>query len=326
MTMNAGRCLRAARPGIATNRAPLPGICRPGLPRCRRLPGIAGKEWEIAGMLPGMKWRRDAIMAKGQRNDQEWRQAVRVVVISGASSGIGFATAERFARAGDRVYNLDVNQPEAAAEGITWLETDVADWPALEKVVEQVHGANDRIDVVIANAGISIRHSALEIAWAEARRVVDVNLLGVLGLWQMTARRMVPQGGGVLLATASVNGHRGFPHYADYNATKAGVAALCRTFAMELSPLLRVACVSPGAVLTPMQLAEYTPQMLDAVNSRIPAGRHAQPEEIAAAFFYLASPEARFITGQEIIIDGGEIAGSTTSDFSTAAPAVSGIR
>nr|BFE70475.1 hypothetical protein GCM10020092_037760 [Actinoplanes digitatis] len=119
----------------------------------------------------------------------------------------------------------------------------------------------------------------------------------------------------MLLATASVNGHRGYPGYADYNATKAGVAALCRTFAMELSPAIRAACVSPGAVLTPMQLAEYTPEMLVAVNARIPAVRHADPDEIAAAFFYLASPEARFLTGQEIVIDGGEIAGATTSEF-----------
>ncbi len=158
----------------------------------------------------------------------------------------------------------------------------------------------------------------LELTEADARRITAVNLLGVLSLWQAAARRMTAQGSGVLLATGSVNGHRGFPHYADYNATKAGVASLCRTFALELSPVIRTACVTPGAVLTPMQLAEYSPEMLDAVNRRIPAGRHAAPEEIAAAFYYLASPEARFITGQELVIDGGEIAGSTTTDFGTA--------
>ncbi|GID90930.1 SDR family NAD(P)-dependent oxidoreductase [Amorphoplanes digitatis] len=240
---------------------------------------------------------------------------MRTIVISGASSGIGNATAKRFARAGDRVYNLDIKPPETDSAAGTWIETDVADWSAVDRAVARVDEAHGGIDVAIANAGISIRHGVLEIAETDARRVVDVNLLGVLAMWRSAARRMAGRGAGVLLATASVNGHRGYPGYADYNATKAGVAALCRTFAMELSPAIRAACVSPGAVLTPMQLAEYTPEMLVAVNARIPAGRHADPDEIAAAFFYLASPEARFLTGQEIVIDGGEIAGATTSEF-----------
>ncbi|WP_405958471.1 SDR family NAD(P)-dependent oxidoreductase [Streptomyces phaeochromogenes] len=251
---------------------------------------------------------------------------MRIVVVSGASSGIGFAAAERFARASDQVYNLDVKPPEAAVENVTWLATDVADWSAVEQAVAHVHDAHGRIDVVIANAGISVRRGVLDITFDDARRVVNVNLLGVLGLWRAAARHMVDRGEGVLLATASVNAHRGFPYYADYNATKAGIAALCRTFAMELSPAVRVACVSPGAVLTPMQLAEYTPQMLDDVNARIPAGRHAQPEEIAEAFHYLASAQARFITGQELVIDGGEITGSLTSEFGTAISAEPGRR
>jgi 3-oxoacyl-[acyl-carrier protein] reductase len=245
---------------------------------------------------------------------------MRTVVISGASSGIGQATAARFQAAGDRVYNLDVQPPHGVSGGVTWLATDVADWSAVRRAVDRVHDEQDRLDVVIANAGISVRHGVLDILEAESRRIVEVNLLGVLALWQAAARHMLPQGNGVLLATASVNGHRGFPYYADYNATKAGVVALCRTFALELSPAIRVACVSPGAVLTPMQLAEYTPQMLDEVNARIPAGRHADPAEIASAHFYLASAEARFMTGQEIVIDGGEIAGSTTSDFGMTVP------
>ncbi|MEV6162545.1 SDR family oxidoreductase [Streptomyces sp. NPDC052052] len=243
---------------------------------------------------------------------------MRTVVISGASSGIGEATARRFAGSGDRVFGLDVRPPAAPTENVTWYETDVSDWDAVDEAVARVHAEQGRLDVVIANAGISVRHGVLDIQEAEARRILDVNLLGVLALWRAAARYMVADGGGVLLATGSVNGHRAFPRYADYNASKAGVAALCRTFALELSPHIQVACVSPGAVLTPMQLAEYTPKMLDEVNSGIPAGRHADPAEIAEAFHYLASPAARFFTGQELIIDGGEIAGSTTAEFGTA--------
>ncbi|WP_067464221.1 SDR family NAD(P)-dependent oxidoreductase [Actinomadura macra] len=242
---------------------------------------------------------------------------MRTIVISGASRGIGQATAERFRRAGDHVYNLDVRPPEGRAEGIMWLEADVADWTAVEAAFAIVHRERERIDVAIANAGISVPHGVLELTETDARRVIDVNLLGVLGMWRCAARSMMSASGGVLLATGSINGHRGFPYYADYNAAKAGIAALCRTFALELSPTVRAACVTPGAVLTPMQLAEYTPEMLADIDARIPSRRHAAPEEIADAFFYLASPEARYMTGQELVLDGGEIAGGTTSDHGT---------
>jgi 3-oxoacyl-[acyl-carrier protein] reductase len=251
---------------------------------------------------------------------------MRTVMISGASSGIGQATAERFARSGDRVVNLDVQPPTRAAHpSVRWRKVDVADWSAVREAVDEVHADHGSLDVVIANAGISIRHGVLELAEADVRRVVEVNLLGVLALWRHAAAHMAEQeGGGVLLATASVNGMRGYPFYADYNATKAGIVALCRTFALELSPKVRAACVSPGAVLTPMQLAEYTPQMLDATNRDIPAGRHALPAEIAEAFHFLASRQVACITGQELVIDGGETAGATTAVFGAGRAAQSG--
>ncbi|WP_369237462.1 SDR family NAD(P)-dependent oxidoreductase [Streptomyces sp. R21] len=244
---------------------------------------------------------------------------MRTIVVSGASSGIGQAVAERFAADGDRVVNFDIAPPPAAsgtgADGIPWTKVDVADWSAVREAVDEVHERYGSLDVVVANAGISNRRGVLELTEEEVRRTIDVNLMGVLALWRHAAPHMVRHGHGVLLATASVNGSRGYPLYADYNATKAGVASLCRTFAMELSPVVRTACVTPGAVLTPMQRAEYTDEMLDEVNERIPARRHATPREIAAAFHYLASPEAAFVTGQELVVDGGETAGATTAFF-----------
>lgn len=243
---------------------------------------------------------------------------MRTVIISGASSGIGLATAQRFAEAGDRVVNLDVAPPErAAAQAAQWKKVDVADWAAVRSAVAATADEHGGPDIVVANAGISVRHGVLELTEADVRRVVDVNLLGVLGLWRCAAERMMANGGGVLLATASVNGTRGYPFYADYNATKAGIVALCQTFALELSPVVRAACVSPGAVLTPMQQAEYTEEMLAEVNRAIPAGRHADPGEIAEAFFFLASDRAAFLTGQELVIDGGETAGATTAVLGT---------
>jgi 3-oxoacyl-[acyl-carrier protein] reductase len=244
---------------------------------------------------------------------------MRTVIVSGASSGIGKAIAQRFHTQGDVVVNLDVNPPDQdACPEYQWLRVDVADWHQVEQAVASVAREHGGPDVVIANAGVSVRHGVLEMTETDIRRTVDVNLLGVLGLWRCAARYMVARRSGVLLATSSVNGQRGYPFYADYNATKAGIRSLAQTFALELAPHIRVACVSPGAVLTPMQSAEYTDEMMADLNARIPHGRHAAPEEIADAFHFLASPQARFLTGQELVIDGGETAGTTTSTWGTA--------
>jgi NAD(P)-dependent dehydrogenase (short-subunit alcohol dehydrogenase family) len=112
----------------------------------------------------------------------------------------------------------------------------------------------------------------------------------------------------VILMTASTNGLTGHPLYADYNASKAGVVLLARTMALELAPSVRVNAVCPGYVLTPMQRAEYSEEMLAGVNATIPLGRHASPEEIASLFAFLASDEGAYFTGAVLSIDGGETA------------------
>ena len=170
------------------------------------------------------------------------------------------------------------------------------------------------LDVVINNAGISIRHKFLDITAEEWRQgCVAVNLTGVFNVAQTAARYMSEHAGGVILNMASTNGIVGHPFYADYNATKAGVIELTRSMALELAPEVRVNAVAPGYVLTPMQRAEYSDAMLEAVNRKIPLGRHAEPEEIAALFAFLASDDAAYLTGQVYVIDGGETAGGLAS-------------
>ena len=170
-----------------------------------------------------------------------------------------------------------------------------------------------RVDVLVNNAGISVRHAFLDITPEEWDRVVGVDLTGVFYVAQTAARHMVERGNGVILQTASTNGLVGHRYYAGYNACKAGVIELTRSMALELAPKVRVNAVAPGYVLTQMQRAEYTDAMLDEVNRKIPLGRHATPEEIAGLFAYLASDDAAYLTGQVFVIDGGETAGGLAS-------------
>jgi NAD(P)-dependent dehydrogenase (short-subunit alcohol dehydrogenase family) len=216
----------------------------------------------------------------------------RRVVVTGGSSGIGEATVRRFRDEGAEVVSV-------ALDGE--IECDVADAEQVEAAFEQI----GKLDVLVANAGISVRHAFLDIREEDWQRVIGVNLGGVFRCAQQAARRMDT---GVILMTASTNGLSGHENYADYNASKAGVILLARTMARELAPRIRVNAVCPGYVLTPMQRAEYTDEMLAAVNEGIPLKRHAEPEEIAALFAFLASDEAAYITGATIAIDGGETA------------------
>jgi NAD(P)-dependent dehydrogenase (short-subunit alcohol dehydrogenase family) len=174
------------------------------------------------------------------------------------------------------------------------------------------------VDVLINNAGISIRHNYLDITAEDWDKIIAVNLTGVFHVAQTAARHMVEnytadRAAGVILQTASTNGIMGYPYYADYNATKAGVIALTKSMALELAPKVRVCAIAPGYVLTPMQRAEYTDEMLEEVNQKIPLRRHAKPEEIAALFAFLASDDAAYATGHVYTLDGGETTGGLAS-------------
>jgi len=241
------------------------------------------------------------------------------VVVTGGTSGIGEATSRRFVEEGARVVALAHGEHEVASAQaripglVAALRTDVAEPELVSEAFAQVDELLGGVDVLIANAGISIRRPVLEIEPEDWRRVLAVNLDGVFWCAQQAARRMVAGDGGVILMTASTNGLVGHPFYADYNASKAGVILLARTMALELAPRVRVNAICPGYVLTPMQEAEYTADMLAAVDANLPLGRHARPEELAALFAFLASDEGAYVTGAVIPMDGGETAGGIAS-------------
>ncbi len=241
------------------------------------------------------------------------------VLITGGASGIGAATVARFVEEGSQVAILDRD-----AKGCEKIQhevpgmigsfvADVSDPREVQHAFGNAIVGLGGLDVVINNAGISIRHKFVDITPEEWNKVLAVNLSGVFYVAQAAARHMIERKGGVILNMASTNGIIGHPFYADYNATKAGVIELTKSMALELAPKVRVNAVAPGYVLTPMQRAEYTDEMLEAVNQKIPLRRHAEPAEIAGLFAFLASDDAAYITGNVYVIDGGETAGGLAS-------------
>jgi meso-butanediol dehydrogenase/(S,S)-butanediol dehydrogenase/diacetyl reductase len=241
------------------------------------------------------------------------------ILITGGAGGIGTATAARFLEEGARVIVLD--RDEGALQRLHdnlgglhgTLCADVSDPDEVERAFQELDERVGGLDVLINNAGVSIRHGFLDISPQEWRQVMEVNLNGVFFVAQQAARRMLAGDGGVILNMGSTNGLMGYPYYADYNASKAGVIELTRSMALELAPTVRVNAVCPGWILTPMQQAEYTPEMRRLFAAKIPLQRLGRPEDVAALFAFLASDDATFITGQYFVIDGGEITGGLAS-------------
>jgi len=241
------------------------------------------------------------------------------VLITGGAGGIGTATAARFLEEGARVVVMD--RDETALRRIKrelpalsyGVQVDVSDVDDVARAFAELDDLMGGADVLINNAGISIRHRFMDVTPQEWRAVMAVNLDGVFYVAQQAARRMLAGSGGVILNMGSTNGLMGYHHYADYNASKAGVIELTRSMALELAPTVRVNAVCPGFILTPMQEAEYTIEMRRAFASKLPLDKLGRPADVGALFAFLASDDAAFITGQCFVIDGGELAGGLAS-------------
>jgi NAD(P)-dependent dehydrogenase (short-subunit alcohol dehydrogenase family) len=240
-------------------------------------------------------------------------------IVTGGTTGIGAAVVRRFLDEGAKVCAWGSNAEHVAAiqselQGLAAaVRVDVAEPAEVDRAFSRSMDALGGLDVLICNAGISIRHSFLEIDRAEFDRIMRVNVHGVFYPSQLAARHMMQHDGGAILMTASTSGVVAYRHYADYNASKGALLAMMRTMAVELAPKVRVNAVNPGYTMTPMQEAEYSPEMLQQVNRVIPMGRHARPEELASLYVYLGSDEAAYASGAVFTLDGAESVGSAAT-------------
>lgn len=241
----------------------------------------------------------------------------KAAIVTGAGRGIGKAIARKFLQEGAEVLicDLDPGRVEEAQRELASLaavHAEVADVTSREEVEELVGRARTefgRIDVLVNNAGIALYERFLEITDKDWNNTLAVNLTGVFLCSQVVAREMKERGSGAIVNMASTNGILGEPGLAPYNASKAGVVLLSKTMAIELAPHnIRVNSVCPGFILTDLALeGGMSEEEIRDYTSKIPLNRYGRVEEVANAFAFLASDEASFITGTELVVDGGQI-------------------
>ena len=237
--------------------------------------------------------------------------AGQVALVTGASRGIGAAIALELARAGLRVVGtatteagaLSISQALQAYAGCTGRVLNVTDGAASDALVEAVIKECGSLQVLVNNAGITRDNLAMRMKDDDWDAVIDANLKGVFRMSRAVMRPMMKQRYGRIIN--SVVGACGNPGQANYAAAKAGVAGMTRALARELgSRQITVNCIAPGFIATDMTAA-LSQEQQNALQTQIPLGHLGQPADIAHAVVYLASPQAAYVTGQELHVNGG---------------------
>lgn len=239
----------------------------------------------------------------------------KIAVVTGGSSGIGLAIAERFINEGATVYITGRRMAELEAatrklgDKARVFQGDVSDLDSLGRLFAAVEKEAGRLDILVANAGVIASSPIREATEAHYDRMFDVNVKGAY----FTVQKALPlmRDGGSIVLVSSCLATKGFPGHSVYNATKAAIRSLVRTAAAELvSDGIRVNTLSPGPVDTPIIEGQVgSPEAAEAFRKQaathVPLGRIGRPEELAAAALFLASDESSFSTGMDLVIDGG---------------------
>jgi NAD(P)-dependent dehydrogenase (short-subunit alcohol dehydrogenase family) len=234
----------------------------------------------------------------------------KVALVTGGAQGIGRATAAALLAEGAQVILFDQDEKRvmatATALGAVAVSGDISVRADVRRAVQTCLDRFGRLDVLIANAGVTDAQPLLEVDDDRWQRALDVNITGTF-LCLQEAGRAMKEHGGAMVVTASTNAFYVETNLAAYNTSKGGVMALVRSAAIDLAPFgIRVNAVQPGVVNTPFAaiLLDNPDEAAD-YRTHIPLNRFAEPEEIARAILFLASDEASYITGQGLILDGG---------------------
>jgi glucose 1-dehydrogenase len=241
----------------------------------------------------------------------------RVVIVTGASLGIGRACALAFGTAGASVvvnYRSHPDQAEAVIREIheagakaIALQADVADQAAVEKMVADTVSHFGRLDIAVSNAAYSDRELFYQADMAGFRRTVDVTMWGAFYLMRAASQQMIQQGGGgAICIVSSPHAFIPAPRAMAYNMSKAAIEHMARTAAIEVAEFkIRINCIQPGWTDTPGELKFASRETLDTAGAKIPMGRLGTAEEIADGVLFLCNPKNTYITGSALLIDGG---------------------
>jgi len=242
----------------------------------------------------------------------------KVALVTGGGSGIGKTLAICLAEAGadcvvaelpDKMASLDETCAaiEAAGRKALPLPVNLRDLDTIDPMVAEAVAKLGRIDILVNNAGVNIPRAALDLTEEDWDGVLDVNLKGLFFLSQRVAKEMVKQGDGKIINIASQNGVVGYYKRAAYCSSKAGVVNLTRVLAIEWAEhKINVNAVGPTFILTPLTQSTFDdPVLREDLLKRIPLGRVGQPEDVAGAVVFLASPAADLVTGHTLLVDGG---------------------
>ena len=234
---------------------------------------------------------------------------MKTALITGAGSGLGAVLAERAAERGYRVGVLDIDDVRARAvawkiDGAIALEADITDEASVERAVIALGAVPD---LLVNNAAITLFGSLIEQGIAGFRKAVDVNLMGTFIPAWIVGRRMVERGSGVIVNLTSINAITPRPNTGAYPTTKAAVAKLTEQMALEWGPAgVRVNCVAPGFIDAGMSAQFHADAATrDSRGSQVPTGRLGTAEDIASAVLFLASDDASYINGHQLVVDGG---------------------